>query len=123
VLTRLEGGEAVVGGYVTGWIKRGPSGIIGANKPDSVETVESLLEDLRGGKVLEPARPEREALEALLRGRGIRYVTFGEWLILDRIEVERGEAIGRPRLKFTDVGEMLEVLESHTDSAHPGPAG
>jgi ferredoxin--NADP+ reductase len=123
VLTRLEGGEAVVGSYVTGWIKRGPSGIIGTNKPDSVETVESLLEDLRGGKVLEPARPEREALEALLRGRGIRYVTFGEWLILDRIEVERGEAIGRPRLKFTDVGEMLEVLESHTDSAHPGPAG
>lgn len=110
VLTQLDGGEQVVGDYVVGWIKRGPSGIIGTNKPDSVETVEMLMEDVKAGKVLSPTTPCREAVERLLRERKLKYVTYEDWLLLDRLEQERGHAVGRPRVKFTDVGVMLEML-------------
>ncbi len=119
VLTRLEGGEPVTGNYVTGWIKRGPTGVIGTNRPDSVETVEALLEDMRAGRLLSPSAPNREALEKLLRERGIRYVTFEEWQILDRLERERGQAVGRPRVKFCRVEEMLAALEEHRAAHTP----
>lgn len=113
VLTQLDGGEQSIGDYVTGWIKRGPSGVIGTNKPDSAETVESLLEDVRQGKLLSPSKPDRAAVETLLKDRGIRYVSYEEWQILDQLEIKRGEAAGRPRRKFSDVDEMLRALEQH----------
>jgi len=113
VLTQLNGGQPVPGDYVVGWIKRGPSGIIGTNKPDSIETVESLLEDLKAGKLMDPPDPSRAALERLLRDRGVRYVTFDDWLYLDQLEQQRGQAEGRPRIKFTDVEEMLHLVEEH----------
>ncbi len=113
VLTQQKDGQQVIGDYVSGWIKRGPSGVIGTNKPDSVETVESLLEDMRAGKLNRPANPTRGDFEALLEEREIRYVTFQDWLILDQIEVERGKMQGRPRVKFSDVNEMLEVIKEH----------
>ncbi len=111
VLTMSKTGEQVVGDYVVGWIKRGPSGIIGTNKPDSVETVNSLLEDVKAGKVLTPAMPNRAKVEALLHERGIQYVTFEDWHFLDTVEQERGEFRNAPRLKFSRVDEMLKAIK------------
>jgi ferredoxin--NADP+ reductase len=109
VLTAI-GGERVIGDYVVGWIKRGPSGIIGTNKPDSVETVNMLLEDLQAGTLLSPATPNRASLEALLALRGVEVVTYADWQLLDALEQSNGTAVGRPRLKFTRVDEMMTAL-------------
>jgi ferredoxin--NADP+ reductase len=114
VLTAQDSGVHRIGNYVVGWIKRGPSGIIGTNKPDSVETVESLLADVKAGQLLAPQHPHRDALESLLKGRGIRVVTYADWQRLDRLEVARGEALGRPRLKFCTIEEMLAALDEQS---------
>ncbi len=111
VTTQLQDGKQVIGDYVVGWIKRGPYGVIGTNKPDAVETVETLLEDARAGKVLSPSKPDHSALESLLHKRGVRYITYEDWQILDRLEMERGRSVGRPRIKFSRVEEMLAALE------------
>ena len=106
--------QQVRGHYVTGWIKRGPSGVIGNNKADSVETANTLLADLDQGGLLQPAEPDREAFAAMLRGRQSRLVTFPDWQRLDRLEVERGRSQDRPRVKFLTVEEMLAELERVT---------
>ncbi len=98
------------GEYCAGWIKRGPSGVIGTNKPDSVETVGCMLEDLANGALLQPARPEAAAIEALIRERQPNYFSYTDWLKLDEIEAAKGKAQGRPRVKFTTVDEMLRAL-------------
>ena len=100
----------IVGEYAAGWIKRGPTGVIGTNKPDAAETVECMLEDLARGAVLEPTRPEAAAAEALVRQRQPNYVSYTDWLKLNEIEVARGRAQGRPRVKLTSVEEMLAAL-------------
>lgn len=110
-IIELETKEPVVGEYAVGWIKRGPSGIIGTNKPDSVETVQSMLDDAKSGKVLSPIAPKVEDVENLLKDRHIRYVSYADWRILDQIEQERGAEVGRMRLKFTQIEEMLTALE------------
>jgi len=102
--------QPIVGEYAAGWIKRGPTGVIGTNKPDAAETVECMFEDLASGAVLEPAHPEAAAAEALVRQRQPNYFSYADWLKLDAIETERGRAQGRPRLKFTSIDEMLAAL-------------
>ena len=104
------GGTPIPGHYATGWIKRGPTGVIGNNKADSVETVNLLLEDAAAGTLPVPARPDPAALEALVRERQPACVSFADWKRLDGIEVERGQPLGRPRVKFTSVEEMLGAL-------------
>jgi ferredoxin--NADP+ reductase len=113
IMTQPEGGEQVIGEYVVGWIKRGPSGIIGTNKPDSIATCKVMLEDMEAGKVLEPANPSREDMEALLNDKNIPFVTYEDWGIIDQLEIERGEAIGRPRLKFSNVDDMIRALNEY----------
>ncbi len=103
-------GQPAPGEYVSGWIKRGPSGVIGTNKPDSVETVESLLADRAAGKLPSPAAG-RDVIDALLKSRKIRVVSWDDWKKLDEIEKARGAALGRPRLKFTDLGSMIAALD------------
>ncbi|MEQ8672560.1 MAG: FAD-dependent oxidoreductase [Aggregatilineales bacterium] len=120
VLTQMKDGEPVYGHYVVGWIKRGPSGIIGTNKPDSVETVQMLLDDQTNDKLLKPSAPSRDAVEKLLKERGVNYVTFADWQILDQLEVDNGTAQGRPRVKFTSVQSMLDAIEAHRT---PNPGG
>jgi ferredoxin--NADP+ reductase len=103
-------GSPAAGEYVVGWIKRGPSGIIGTNKPDSVETVECLLADLKENRLHTPTQPSRAALETLLRARKVDWVTYDEWLALDAEEQERGQSVGRPRLKYSRTDEMLDAV-------------
>ncbi|HEY3217391.1 MAG TPA: FAD-dependent oxidoreductase [Candidatus Eisenbacteria bacterium] len=105
-----QAGSALRGHYVSGWIKRGPTGVIGNNKADSVETANSLIEDAARGALLSPARPDPAAFEALVRERQPRVVTFEDWRRLDALEIERGRPQGRPRVKFTSVEEMLAAL-------------
>ncbi|MGN6664314.1 MAG: FAD-dependent oxidoreductase [Solirubrobacterales bacterium] len=98
------------GHYTAGWIKRGPSGVIGTNKKDALETVQHLFADVESGTLLEPESPDPGAVEDLLREKGVRYVSFEDWQSIDQAEVGRGEPHGRPRVKFVRVEEMLETL-------------
>ena len=106
---RVQGdGGTVPGLYVAGWIKRGPTGIIGTNKPDSHDTADRILEDLAGL----PFCPKRaaESIPALLEGRGVRYVSMGDWQKIDAAEQARGADADKPRERFTRIEEMLTVL-------------
>ena len=100
-----------VGEYTAGWIKRGPTGVIGTNKPDAAETVACMLEDLGQGRLLHPDEPDPAAAERLVRARQPGYFSYADWLRLDALEVARGRAAGRPRVKFTSVKEMRAALE------------
>ena len=102
--------EAVIGEYTAGWIKRGPTGVIGTNKPDALETVKCMMNDLALGITLTPHQPQAEAVEALIRKRQPNFFSWADWLELDKIELSRGEELGRPRLKFTSVRDMLAAL-------------
>lgn len=117
VITEFGGDEQLIGDYVVGWIKRGPSGVIGTNKPDSVATTKLLLEDMEANKLWTPEAPDAVALEALVKERKPDYVTYADWQIINQLEVENGEAEGRPRLKFTEVDAMLEALKEHKVTA------
>lgn len=99
----------VRGVYVAGWIKRGPQGIIGTNKACAAETVDHVLADLVSGR-LAPATHRADELDQLLTERGIDVTSWSDWQAIDRAEVERGKAAGRPREKFTSVEQMLEVV-------------
>jgi len=100
----------IPGMYAVGWIKRGPSGVIGTNKLDAIETVKCMLEDLSSGTMLDPAQPEAWAVESTLQERRSRYVLFKDWEKLDEIELARGQAEDRPRVKFTVIQEMLNQV-------------
>jgi ferredoxin--NADP+ reductase len=99
-----------VGHYTAGWIKRGPSGVIGTNKKDALETVQHLLADVESQTLLEPANPAPEAIEQLLAEKDIRFISFEDWQAIDQAEVGRGEPHGRPRVKFVRVEDMLDTV-------------
>jgi len=110
-----DSGAPLPGEYVVGWIKRGPSGVIGTNKKDAQETVDAILADLAANDGQPPtpphvpADPDPEMIERLLRERQPRLVTYEGWEAIDRHERSRGEEAGRPRVKLTSIEEMLEV--------------
>jgi ferredoxin--NADP+ reductase len=112
--------QAITGEYVAGWIKRGPSGVIGTNKPDAYETVNAMVEDAASGRTLTPAAPLPADMERLLAERRPDYVTFADWQVLDQIELAQGSALGRSRLKFTRVADMLAALAEHKRAALVG---
>ncbi len=99
------------GEYAVGWIKRGPSGVIGTNKKDAQETVDAILADASpdGEGLNTPASPDGAAIEQLLRKRQPELVTYDGWASIDRHERALGEASGRPRVKLTRIEEMLRV--------------
>jgi ferredoxin--NADP+ reductase len=98
---RVEGSDHT---YVAGWIKRGPSGVIGTNKKDAIETVEELLADARAGKL---HHHTAGTLEALLDQRGAEYVEYPGWQAIDAAERAAGEPIGRPRVKLVSWEQLL----------------
>lgn len=117
----LRDGVAVPGEYVTGWIKRGPTGIIGTNKPDAKETVASLLEDAPS---LPPA-PVRDpgAVMELLEDRGVRVVPWAGWSAIERAERELGETQGRELAKISDWEALLAIATADTGGdPTPDPA-
>ena len=101
-----ENGAVAQGEYVTGWAKRGPTGVIGTNKSDSAETVANLLADLAGRTPYKDSDPARIA--ALLDDRGVDYTNWANWLRLDDHEIELGRRQGRPRVKIPALRSMLE---------------
>jgi ferredoxin/flavodoxin---NADP+ reductase len=105
----LDSGRPLPGEYVVGWIKRGPTGIIGTNKRDAQETVQHLLEDLDAGRLLDPADADRGSLEELLAERAPDHVTYAGWEAIDRAEKEAGEPQGRPRVKLCTIDELLDA--------------
>ncbi len=104
-----EAGRVSPGVYCAGWIKRGPSGVIGTNKKDATETVELLLDDLR-----DAPRKGRSAdeVDALLDERGVRRVLYPGWCAIDEAERAAGEKLGRPRVKLCTWNELLEAAET-----------
>ncbi|MEU7029560.1 FAD-dependent oxidoreductase [Streptomyces sp. NPDC014779] len=104
-----EGGAHMASTYVTGWIRRGPVGLIGHTKGDANETVANLLDDHANGRLLTPESPEEEAVVSFLEGKGVTYTTWEGWYRLDAAEKALGEAQGRERVKIVEREEMLRA--------------
>jgi ferredoxin--NADP+ reductase len=102
-------GEPLPGVYSVGWIKRGPTGILGTNKRDAEETVRCLVEDLRAGALSPPANPAREQIDELLAERKPDLVTVDGWRAIDAHELERGQSEKRPRVKLASREELLAL--------------
>jgi ferredoxin/flavodoxin---NADP+ reductase len=109
--------EGRTGEYTVGWIKRGPTGIIGTNKRDAQETVDALLEDLDAGHLPQPADPDRDSLEALLLERQPDVVSYAGWQAIDEAERTTGEPQGRPRVKLCSFDELLEAAKAATPAS------
>lgn len=108
----LDGGIVVPGDYVAGWIKRGPTGIIGTNKKDAGETVDSLLADAAAGALPPATEPEPAAFDALLKVRGIRTVSYAGWQAIDAAEIALGATTGRDRTTLHDIASMLAACDA-----------
>ncbi|MFE2998978.1 FAD-dependent oxidoreductase [Nocardia sp. NPDC059246] len=106
----LAAGNPVAGVYVSGWIKRGPRGVIGSNRMDSQETVDQLIEDFTQGKLAAP-QAGRAALEALLSERQPDQIGRDGWKAIDAAEKTAGKSAGRPRVKFTSVENLLKAAK------------
>jgi len=104
-----DGGRVRPGLYAAGWIKRGPSGVIGTNKKDASETVARLLEDARAGLL---PTGSGDDLEALLEERGVEHVVYAGWQSIDEAERSAGEPHGRPRVKLCTWDELLAAARS-----------
>lgn len=109
VLTE-PGGERLPGIYVAGWIKRGPTGLIGTNKGCATDTVARMEEDL------DQVGPERapDAIVDLLRGRGVRFISTSEWQRLDQYELAEGARLGKVREKLLALTQALSVLDANS---------
>ena len=110
---------ALPGEYAVGWIKRGPSGVIGTNKKDAQETVDALLADLAADIHLEPIDPDPESIERLLAERVPALVTYEGWSEIDRHEQALGEPHGRPRVKLTRIEHLLKVAAGEAPTEEP----
>jgi ferredoxin/flavodoxin---NADP+ reductase len=110
-------GEPLPGVYAVGWIKRGPTGILGTNKRDAEETVSCLVEDLAAGALPEPSQPGREQIDALLAERTADLVTVEGWRAIDDNELERGRGEQRPRVKLASRDELLAAAGARPQTA------
>jgi ferredoxin/flavodoxin---NADP+ reductase len=107
-----ESGEHELGEYVVGWVKRGPSGVIGTNKKDAADTVARVLEDREAGRLNEPKDADPEACEQWLAEQCPELVTWEGWRAIDVHETGLGEPQGRPRVKLVRTGEMIDIASS-----------
>lgn len=118
VLNR-PGGEPLEGLYTAGWIKRGATGVIGTNKTDSAETADMMIEDFAGGRHLNPPEPENP-IEKLLEKTKPEYVSYRQWSVVDRKEIAKGEKTGRPRVKYTNVEDILKAVGKTEETGNTG---
>ena len=100
-------GNQIPGTYCTGWIKRGPVGLIGHTKADAIETISHVIADR--AMWWEPSAPGEDAVVETLRSRGVDFIAWENWLNIDSTEKSLGEALGRERLKLHNRAEMLEI--------------
>jgi ferredoxin--NADP+ reductase len=105
-------GDPLPGVYAVGWIKRGPTGILGTNKRDAAETIDCLVDDLRAGALSEPEVPARDCLDALLAERQPELVSADGWRAIDADELQRGSEQERPRVKLASRDELLAAARS-----------
>ncbi|MDT5003456.1 MAG: ferredoxin/flavodoxin---NADP+ reductase [Mycobacterium sp.] len=98
--------------YVVGWIKRGPTGVIGSNKSDSQETVDTLVGDLADADLADFAENHSEVLAEWFVERQPKVVTDDHWKLIDDHERGAGGTGGRPRVKLTSVAELLRIAHS-----------
>jgi len=104
-------GNHVPQSYCAGWIKRGPTGIIGTNKKDATETVTQLLEDVDAGRIVHREEVTADAVESLIAERDVRAVMYPGWTSIDELERAAGEKLGRPRVKLRTWDELLDAAE------------
>ena len=107
----------IPGLYTTGWVKRGPSGVIGTNKQCAHDTVAALIDDMVGGRLPQPKFGDGNALTALVHERRPEVVDREGWLAIDAEERSRGRERGRPRVKLTNIKEMLDIARKVTNTA------
>jgi ferredoxin--NADP+ reductase len=112
-----DDGEPLPGEYAVGWIKRGPSGIIGTNKKDAADTVARVLEDVEDRRLNDPREPDADAVEPWLREQIAGLVTWTGWQAIDEHETTAGEPHGRPRVKLVRVPDMIAVADRSTTAA------
>jgi ferredoxin--NADP+ reductase len=117
-----ESGQPLPGEYVVGWIKRGPSGVIGTNKKDAQETVDAIVADVTTppngrARLLAPSSADPSTVEAVVRRRQPALVTYAGWTEIDRHERALGEASGRPRVKLTRIDEMLRIAAAEASAS------
>ena len=105
-----DSGKQVEGVYATGWIKRGPVGLIGHTKADAIETIGHLLNEKSNW--WKPSKPEENAVVELLESKGVKFVSWDGWLKENTEELRRGEASGREREKLFDRDEMVRIANS-----------
>jgi ferredoxin--NADP+ reductase len=106
---RIEGSRNE---YVVGWIKRGPTGVIGSNKKDSQETVDTLISDLQGASLADFGADYSEKLVEWLVERQPKLITDDHWKLIDEYERSAGEPHGRPRVKVCSVAELLRIAHN-----------
>ena len=104
-----EAGEPLPGEYVVGWIKRGPSGVIGTNKKDAADTVAKIVEDAQAGRLLEPSNADAADTAEWLIGSSTAAVEWAGWEAIDAHERDLGEGAGRPRVKLVRMSELIDV--------------
>jgi ferredoxin--NADP+ reductase len=111
-----ESGDAHRGEYVVGWIKRGPSGVIGTNKKDAADTVARIVEDRDAGTLNTPSITDPEAIAAFYAQRAPDSVTWAGWEAIDAHEKSSGEPHGRPRVKLVRLADLIERSRATANS-------
>ena len=106
-----DDGDVLPGEYAVGWVKRGPSGVIGTNKKDAADTVARVLEDVAAGALNEPAETNGDDVPAWVASCAPGVVTWEGWEAIDAHEQTLGESQGRPRVKIVRVPEMVALAE------------
>ncbi|MGH7885969.1 MAG: FAD-dependent oxidoreductase [Thermodesulfobacteriota bacterium] len=101
--------QFINGLYASGWIKRGPTGVIGTNKGDSSETVDCMVEDINNGLTL---NPQKNDITNLIINRKPNYFSYEDWHKINNFEISKGESTGRPRVKLYEINKMLELVKN-----------
>jgi ferredoxin--NADP+ reductase len=104
-----DAGQQIPGVYATGWIKRGPVGLIGHTKADAMETIACIMEDQ--SKLWSPTKTEESAVDELLNSKKVHYMGWPEWLKIDAREKSLGEAAGRERIKLVERQDFLDAAK------------
>jgi ferredoxin--NADP+ reductase len=118
----LRDGAPATGEYVAGWIKRGPTGVIGTNRSDAAETVRSLMEDVSTG-TLDSRRTDPTDVVSWLTERGVPVVPWRGWLAIEQAEIDLGDEHGRPRVKLNDRTALLSAAETGATDVGGNGAG